>query len=269
MRDIEVKSHAVEIKAAEGNIIEAYAATFNGVDSVGDTIRPGAFLKTVAERGPQGSRKIKTLLNHEMTQLPIGTPQHMAEDGHGLLTVTKMSSTQLGRDIYTLALEGALSELSIGYVPINAVKADGSRGYARELTEIKLYEYSILTVPPADERALITAVKSAADVEAIISQLESLISVGLKSGRPLSADNLTRLQNSYKSLHALLQADAEPPSTLPAPEAANEDAEPHPHSDELLPALKSFTLTPANPEMDAVLSEFKRAFAFITPGATP
>lgn len=57
MGHIETKSVSIDVKAQAEGVIEAYAATFNGVDSYGDTIRPGAFLKTIAERGPGGARK--------------------------------------------------------------------------------------------------------------------------------------------------------------------------------------------------------------------
>lgn len=203
---VETKSVTIEVKAEGEGIIEAYAATFNGVDSVGDTIKPGAFTKSITERGPSGSRRIKALLNHEMTSLPIGTPQHMQEDAYGLMTATKMSGTQMARDIYTLAKEGAITELSIGYQPVQSTKADGSGGIYRVLNEIKLFEYSFLTVPPADERALITSIKSFSDLEAEIRRWTAIAEIDLKAGRILSGVNAKRIRNALKELQDLVSA---------------------------------------------------------------
>ncbi|TDE85303.1 HK97 family phage prohead protease [Deinococcus sp. S9] len=207
MPAIETKSVSIEVKAGPENIIEAYAATFNGVDSYGDTIRPGAFAKTIAERGPQGSKKIRVLQNHDFTQMPIGVPVAMTEDSYGLLTSTKMSQTQMGRDIYTLAQEGAINELSIGYTPVKFAYADEqTTGYMRELLECKLFEYSFLTLMPADERAIITSVKSMADLERLIAQAKAIAEVNLssKAGRTLSGRNAKRVVTALKELQDLL-----------------------------------------------------------------
>lgn len=231
MEGLETKSHTVEVKASAEGIIEAYASTFNGVDSYGDTIRPGAFTKTVAERGPSGSRKIKTLLNHDAWGgLPVGVPQAMTEDAYGLLTSTKMSATQTGRDIYTLAQEGAISELSIGYWPVKFTYADETQtGYRRELLEVGLLEYSFVTIP-ADERAVITGLKSVDDLERAIRRAAAIADVNLstKAGRTLSGANAKRVQAALKELQDLLvEAGIE--------EAAQEDGT----SDDPTPAEKS------------------------------
>ncbi|HEY4613744.1 MAG TPA: hypothetical protein VII11_12230, partial [Bacteroidota bacterium] len=42
-------------------IVMGYAAAFNNRDHDGDIIRPGAFKRTIAARGPGGSNKIKFL----------------------------------------------------------------------------------------------------------------------------------------------------------------------------------------------------------------
>ena len=244
MPAIETKSVSIEVKAGPENIIEAYAATFNGVDSYGDTIRPGAFAKTIAERGPQGSKKIRVLQNHDFTQMPIGVPVAMTEDSYGLLTSTKMSQTQMGRDIYTLAQEGAINELSIGYTPVKFAYADEqTTGYMRELLECKLFEYSFLTLMPADERAIITSVKSMADLERLIAQAKAIAEVDLqaKVGRVLSGANARRIQAALKELQDLLAeagieeaADGTSADTTPAEKSR---AEPPAHSP-LLSALQ-------------------------------
>ena len=113
----ETKSLTVEVKAAGQGIIEAYAAAFGNTDSYGDVVQKGSFIKTISER----KDRIKVLYNHDhYNNLPVGKPQSLSEDTYGLMTSTKMSATQMGQDIYTLAEEGALDSMSIGYVAIKA-----------------------------------------------------------------------------------------------------------------------------------------------------
>lgn len=266
MSGLETKSHTVEVKASAEGIIEAYASTFNGVDSYGDTIRPGAFLKTVAERGPTGNRKIKALVNHNAWNgLPVGVPQAMNEDTIGLLTSTKMSATQMGRDIYTLAQEGALSELSIGYTPVKFAYADEAQtGYSRELQEIKLFEYSFVTIP-ADERAIITGLKSADDLERAISQAKAIAEVNLasKAGRTLSGANAKRVMAALKELQDLLAEagieEAADGTSADTTSAEKSRAEPLTHSP-LLSALqqkaKSLDTEGRKSELTAALRRF-------------
>jgi HK97 family phage prohead protease len=137
---VETKSLTIEVKAEAEGIITAYAAAFGNTDSYGDVINKGAFIKTVSER----KDKIKVLYNHDYyTQLPVGKPLSLTEDGYGLLTSTKMSQTQMGKDIYTLAQEGALDSMSIGYSAMKAEYPDSvATGIYRTITEAKLFEYS-------------------------------------------------------------------------------------------------------------------------------
>ncbi|AWN24015.1 HK97 family phage prohead protease [Deinococcus irradiatisoli] len=138
--DLETKSLNIEIKAEGEGIITAYAAAFGNTDSYGDVIQKGAFVKTVAER----KDKIKVLYNHDYySNLPIGKPINMIEDSFGLLASMKMSQTQMGQDVYTLAQEGALDSMSIGYSAIKAEYPDDvqarASGIWRIITEAKLY----------------------------------------------------------------------------------------------------------------------------------
>jgi hypothetical protein len=254
----------IEIKA-EGSTgtFEGYCSAFNNTDSYGDVILPGAFSKTIAER----KGKIKALYNHDAHGLPIGTPLEFREDAYGLFTVVQFSNTAFAQDVRTLMQEGAINTMSIGYSVLQQRFQDDDGEMLRYLTELKLYELSPVLFE-ANSNAIITGSKSVSHIERLITQLDNAVSVGIKSGRPLSAENLTRLQTAYKSLHALLSADPEPPAgTQAAQGAATADAEPPTHSDDLLPALKSFTPFPQTRDEAAVLAELKSAFAFIHQGA--
>ncbi len=141
----------------EGRTFEGYAAAFHNVDAVGDIIHPNAFAKTLVERG----NKVKLLWQHDYAE-PIGRPLELREDANGLFIKAVISDTARGRDALALLRDGAINEMSIGYEPISAgtdytKMPDGQT--VRNLREIKLHEVSLVTFP-ANERAVVTAVKS-------------------------------------------------------------------------------------------------------------
>jgi HK97 family phage prohead protease len=142
----------------EGRTLEGYAAAFNNVDLGGDVIHKGAFTKTLAERG----NKVKFLWQHDPGE-PIGRPLFLQEDENGLFVKAIISPTARGNDALALLKDKAIDGLSIGY---DAVKggteferaADGET--VRNLKEIKLYEFSLVTFP-MNESATVTGLKGA------------------------------------------------------------------------------------------------------------
>ena len=151
-------------------IIEGYGAAFNNIDSYGDVIRKGAFAKTIKERGD----RIAFCYQHDIRN-PIGKIQEIKEDDFGLWIVVKVSNAE--DDIKTKIREKILQEMSIGYVVINANSAmiDGVDVF--ELTEIRLYEVSLVTVA-ANEKARITSMKSEQGREDFIDEeIDRLVAV--------------------------------------------------------------------------------------------
>ena len=140
----------------QGRTLEGYAAAFGNLDQVSDIIHPGAFTKTLAERG----QKIKLLWQHKLDE-PIGRVAEAHEDQAGLFIKAIISDTSRGRDALALLKDGAIYEMSIGY---DAVKGgtdyskDASGATVRNLREIKLFEVSLVTFP-ANEMATVTALK--------------------------------------------------------------------------------------------------------------
>lgn len=203
---------AIEIKASDDSkngSFEGYAAAFGNVDSWGDIINPGAFTKTLAERSGQ----IKLLWNHDMFGLPIGIPTSMVEDEKGLYVTASFSATQMAQDIRTLVAEGAINSMSIGYSTVKSAWEELQDEYVRRLLEVKLYEVSLVNLP-ANPEATVTSAKSlGADLIRRASELDALVQVGIKSGRPLSAENLRAVQDCYANLGALLSGVDAPQET--------------------------------------------------------
>lgn len=143
---------AVKSVDSDGRTIEGYAAAFGNVDSWGDVIQPGAFAKTIKEN----AARIKVAWQHDFWEV-IGIPVELREDDVGLYTRSHISRTQRGNEALELARDGAITEMSIGYVPVKYEEND-SGGY--DLYEVKLMEYSLVTWA-ANPLARITAIKAA------------------------------------------------------------------------------------------------------------
>ena len=143
----------LQFKANESGL-EGYAATFGNVDSVGDVILQGAFLKSLTTRKP------KFCLQHDSDDL-IGVISDANEDTTGLYIKASFANIQCAQDARELVKIGAIGEMSIGYsVKDYEYRSDG----VRVLKEIELFEISLVTFP-ANDKAKITKVKSLPNTE--------------------------------------------------------------------------------------------------------
>jgi uncharacterized protein len=126
------------------------ASVYGNVDLGGDMVVPGAFTKSIVDRGGE----VPLLFAHDSRQ-PIGlarlqdTSSGLAIDGELVLDVPK------ARETYSLLKAKVLRGLSIGY---DLIKSDVMNG-VRRLRELKLFEVSVVVIP-MNEQALITAVKA-------------------------------------------------------------------------------------------------------------
>lgn len=145
---------------ADGRTIVGLAVPFNVPTEIHDIngsyreqFAPGAFTRTIAERGPS---KVKLLLQHNSQKLPIGRAVSLTETPEGLVCELRVSNTPDGDLALELVKDGALDGLSIGFQPINqATERDG----LVTRTEVKLLEIS-LTGFPAYDNARVAAVRS-------------------------------------------------------------------------------------------------------------
>src|SRR5262245_7520605 len=85
-----------EIKGVSQRIIEGIASTAHR-DLGGDIVQiPGAFTKTLKERGPSG---VELRINHDVSALPIGTILALEERAEGLFMRAKVYATRAGDDL--------------------------------------------------------------------------------------------------------------------------------------------------------------------------
>ena len=148
----------------KAGIIKGYGSYFGNKDSDNDVITKGAYKKTIAENGD----RVKYLYQHDMNQ-PIGKMTELYEDNKGLVFVAEIAKTQLGNDVVELMKSGVITENSVGIMPMQK----NNKSDYREITEVKLYEISAVTLA-ANDQAKILDVKGNVDVEKLSKRYDNL-----------------------------------------------------------------------------------------------
>lgn len=246
MSELEYKmSQCSEIKSLgnkDNMSFEGYLAVFGNVDSCGDVIEKGAFLRTLNELKEE-NKTLFVIENHggwgltSTDYTPIGFFEDIYEDEYGLKVKGKLYSNDKGKSIYIMLKEspkGAIG-MSIGYSARGYRWASENRGEkdekgaVRYLTDIDLREGSIVTFP-ANDKAVITDVKSMAmkkrEIERVLKEngfsnkdaatITAIVSryVDSKSVTGFSYDEIKKvneahsiLQKAYSDLGSLLGID--------------------------------------------------------------
>lgn len=207
LKSVDFKADSVDM---DQRTFEGYAATWD-LDQGGDIIMPGAFKKTISERGD----RVKVLWEHTDA---IGRPLAMSEDSTGLKVKGRISKTRRGDEALELMRDGVVDQMSIGY-NIPEGKSDHNEAGIRIIREVKLLEFSPVTFP-MNEAAIIIGVKSIQDA---LSRKPSLNDTDLK-----------QLAGMVSQLNALLTG--EPLNSTQAKEQPQD-------LDELMAAVENFKLT--------------------------
>lgn len=219
-----------EVKSEDGTkerIIEGYASTFGDVDSYGDVVQPGAFVKTLDEKNR--GRKVKFLYQHNSYE-PIGVPLEIREDAKGLYFKAQFADTMRADDAYKLAKMGALDGFSIGYRTIKS--ADNDHG-GRDLLEVDLGEVSLVTFE-ANVGAKVSSVKSAKGDAYLIA---GLMELGHSREQAIEAVKSLSLDNDEPAVeddHSEKRADDTPTS-----EAVGDSMESRKAAEDILHSLRT------------------------------
>lgn len=143
-------------KADGSGKFEGYASTFGNEDSSGDTVRKGAFVKSLAARKASG-RKLKMLWNHSRME-PIGAFNKAAEDNSGLYVEGQLTlGVRRADEMHLLMLDDVIDSMSIGGY-VDKEEYDNKTGKS-ELIIIDLQEISPVTFE-ANNQARISTVKT-------------------------------------------------------------------------------------------------------------
>ncbi|SEK37622.1 HK97 family phage prohead protease [Pacificibacter marinus] len=149
-----------DIKVTDGVEIEGYASLFGHVDQGGDIVQAGAYKKSLADLKAKG-RSVKMLWQHDPAQ-PIGIWDEVREDARGLYVKGRLlTDVEKGREAVALIGAGAIDGLSIGYRTVRAQKGHDQKDgkAARILSELELWEVSLVTFPMLPEARLVTEEK--------------------------------------------------------------------------------------------------------------
>src|ERR1043166_9583565 len=133
------------VDGGQTGVFDGYASRFNGIDSEGDTILPGAFTGTIGKHYRDGTMP-SLLWAHNQAE-PIGRIISMHEDSVGLRIQGVLNmATPAGAKAYAHLLARDVNGLSIGYLPAPG-GATHKRGGGRTLKQIELLEISVVALP--------------------------------------------------------------------------------------------------------------------------
>lgn len=150
-------ARAVELGGdeSEGDLLVGYAAVFNEFTEIDsweghfeERIAPGAFRKTLRDRGDQ----VQVLFNHGMDpqigDKPLGRIREIREDEKGLYVEVPLDDTSYNRDIKALLRSGALRGMSFRMTVVDDKWEDlDSAVPKRTIRQVKLLELGPVTFP--------------------------------------------------------------------------------------------------------------------------
>lgn len=188
-----INYRTASVRAMDGNEpgFDGHASTFWVVDDYLTAMKPGAFRKTLRERGD----RIPLLWQHD-PYTPIGKPTELKEDKTGLsFKADVVTDTRAGSEAMALLRAETPLGMSFGFQTIKSrpyeeaddehldwssapVWAKGGKDKdAREwltiIEEVRLWEISLVTFP-ANESAAISSIRQTADLDFLNSLLASM-----------------------------------------------------------------------------------------------
>lgn len=201
-----------ELRAAtqgNGMTFTGYAAVFNSNSEplpFIERIAPGAFAKSLKSRN-----NIRMYMNHDSSMLLAttrGKTLRLQEDSKGLLVDADLPDTTVGRDLSVLMQRKDVDSMSFGFTVPQGGDKWSNDGMQRELTQIKLFEVSVVTGFPA-YAATSAAVRSldalATRTGIDADQLAAAINT-LEAGQTLSADHAAVIRETVAKLEPQQEA---------------------------------------------------------------
>jgi hypothetical protein len=182
-------------------IVSGYFAVFGNKDLDGDIIEPGAFTKTIMERGPQGKQLIKYLLDHDKNKV-VAKITNLYEDNKGLRYEAKIGTHAAGQDFQKMIESELINQHSFGFRTIK--EQFDQEAKANLIKEVMMYEGSAVQFLGANPETTFIDLKSEADAFEYLSRLEKFVKTS-----DATDETLKKLENQLKSLLEFLKP-AEP-----------------------------------------------------------
>jgi HK97 family phage prohead protease len=153
----------LELKSLTGQgVFEGLAAVYSNVDFQGDVIEPGAFAKTLREKG-----EVPILWQHDSAE-PIGLGK-LSDSAAGLQIKGELAlESPVAHKAYGLLKRRIVTGLSIGFDGVKSRVVDG----IRRLSEVRLWEVSLVTfgANPLAQVSSVKGVESIAQFRALLAQ---------------------------------------------------------------------------------------------------
>ncbi len=178
----------------ENLIITGYASVFDTVDNYNDIIASGAFKSA-------DFQKVKLLWQHDHTK-PIGIINRLYEDEKGLFLEASINcNLSQGRETALLIKQGAVDGLSIGFtVNKSSFGKDGSR----VITDIKLWEISVVTFPANSRAQIVNATEKFCNHKKKILLKEKNMNIEEVILEKKEESRITQLENKFSQMEAML-----------------------------------------------------------------
>jgi HK97 family phage prohead protease len=125
----------VEVRTVSDRVVTGFPSVFGNVDDGGDLVEPGAYVKTLQERGD----RLRWLWQHDKAQPPIARVVEIGEVGREVLPGAVLArfpeatgalrvqreylDTPRGNEVLAGIRAGALSELSMGMMGLRRSRA--------------------------------------------------------------------------------------------------------------------------------------------------
>lgn len=170
--DVDDKSRYVKVAISE----------VGSLDYDQEVIDPGAFTKTISERGPGAANLIWHLTDHKASlQAAVGKFNELGMEGNKLVGGTPILKTNWGNDMLEMYKSGVINQHSIGFVSQRSEwMNENSDNEYRLIKEVKLYEGSAVlwganaNTPTVSVGKCETPEEQKAEVDLLIGEMEIL-----------------------------------------------------------------------------------------------
>lgn len=140
----------------DGLTLEGYAAVFNSPTEIDtaregrfiETIAPGAFKRTIGQKGPQGIRMQFDHGGHPMIgSIPIGNIESIKEDARGLFVRARLADNWLIQPVRDAIYSGAIDGMSFKFRVLREDRDTSTDPEQRTVREVELYELGPVVWP--------------------------------------------------------------------------------------------------------------------------
>jgi HK97 family phage prohead protease len=178
-------------------IVSGYFAVFGNKDLDGDVIEPGAFSKTIQERGPAGKQLIKYLLDHDKNKV-VAKMMNLYEDQKGLRYEAKIGTHAAGQDFQKMVESELINQHSFGFRTIKEMYDDQTK--ANLIKEVMMYEGSAVQFLGANPETTFIDLKNESDAFEYLTRLEKFVKTS-----DATDETLEKLESQLKSLLEMLK----------------------------------------------------------------